>query len=124
MQPTLLDYVGYFFQGYKIDTMNPAIMSLLRGLHYVVIGALATIAVSMAENVAKGQNIWDLATWQTALTAAAVYILGAANEYLRKQANPSVSITALPAPVPAHSAVPLDAGEEEHPSLREIPPEK
>lgn len=106
MSATFLDYVGYFFVGYKTEQMDQNILAFLRGIHYVLGAFVAAVASSVIYSVSHGKDIWDLATWQAGAAAGILYVLGVGYELLRKKLNPSVSLKTLPESTPEVPAAP------------------
>lgn len=108
MTITALDYVKYFFFGYKIEGMNQTVLSVLRAIQYGVIVIIAAFAQNIYDNFAKGNYALDLATLQGYIMPGVVLVLGFLNELLRKYLNPSVSLKTLPQQPSFRSAVQAD----------------
>jgi hypothetical protein len=110
---SFLDYVGYFFQGYKTDQMNQGVLAVLRGFHYVIVAFLAIVLQQVYDAVVHGTfDAFSWAAWQSYLLPGFILVLGIANEALRKYLNPSVSIKAVdtvPAVQAASNMSPLEA---------------
>jgi len=94
---TFMDYIGYFFTGYKTESMNQATLTVLRSLHYVIIAFLAITVQQIYDAATHGTfDLFNWQAWQSYVTPGAVLVLGLLNEALRKGLNPSVSLKELP----------------------------
>ncbi len=88
-----LDYVKYFFTGYRTDAMSPAVLSLLATVRFALLFIIGTLAQALADQFAKGNYALDFATIQGYVMPAVIAILYYIWKVIRESSNPFITTT-------------------------------